>query len=690
MIDQLNSSNVQKLQAELAAGRLDSLLRIGQTLVAKVIEVIPQPSGQTSNQSNPARPIQPPTATTVNSSNRPQSNQTAGNPTPTPPPSQGSQTSGRGNETAIASNQRTGSNQQHANNRSPIAPQSDTRIAQGNPTKVSQPPATATSNTSTSTSTSASQNTGDNVAYRAKLNIQGRLFEVITPRALTPGSEIQITRGSDNRITLNVTPNPSQETTSKTTTEGRQPLSSSTQTGAPTADRPTPSNEILARPGERVTALVLKVTQETNPQASTRSTTTNQTPLATADRQLATPQNLTASTAKPTTTLQTSSPAVPTNTAPATPQPLSRGASAYQSAAPTPSQPLSAPPTTASSPAQTTTPLQNSAHASQTAASTATPQFRISLDLQGRAIDVLAPRPIPVGTEVQVQQDQAGRVTVNVPSNQTQAIENLLRQHLPQQQPPTQLLNLLSEPQSMVQLAKADPLLQGIIQLLLGKALASPQKTDAASVQQQLQNSGTLLENRLARGDTQALQTDQKALLLKLEQNLAGTNAKNISQPLGQQVTQMTQQAISRVLFNQVSSLVQQPQDQGSEQLRHLALDIPVLWQGRNENIQMRISAEEGANTDDTEYIRRWQVQLRFEMEDMPPMAADLILEGEGISVLWFGDNQTRKLIEPNLSELQQLLEGIGLEVNTLAVREKEPPKMDIQAPRKQLIDVRT
>ncbi len=579
MIDQLNTANLQKLGAELATGRIESLLRIGQSQVASVLEVTPQPARTASAQ---------PQASTA------QVRQTTQPLASAPDPRQKTTT----NERSSAQT-------------------------------VNRQAASASANSSTASSSKVnnvtvnSSKVNNATVYRAKLNVEGRLLEIVTPKPLTPGSQISITREAGNRLSLTLPP-----------------------AASPAAGQPGP---------ERSKAATAQPAQAQNPSAGSAQTRGQPEPQA----------------ARP----------VPTAAAGGTN--ASNTASTTASNTASNSEMLVRPGERALARVLRVTTDSNSASAGQ---------FRTTLELQGRPVDVLTPRPLTVGSEVRVRQDGNGQVTVEIPRPRTEALEQALRRHLPQQQPPTQLLNLLADPQHAAPLSKAQPLLQSLVQMLLGRSLADPRHTDADGLRQQLLNSGSQLEHRLARGDTQSLQHDHKALLMKLDQQLAGSQPRPLPQPLGQQITQMTQQAISRVLYNQVSSLLQQPQDSGAEQIRHLAMDVPVLWQGRNENLQLRISAQPNHQQPDDEQDQqqRWQVQLRFQMEAMPPMGADLTLDGQSISVLWFGDRATRQLLEPNLSQLQQLLEDAGLEVTTLAVREQSAAGTAIHPPRQRLIDIKT
>ncbi|MCW8884084.1 MAG: flagellar hook-length control protein FliK [Motiliproteus sp.] len=724
MIDQLNSAGIQKLQAELASGRLESLLRIGQTQTAKVIEVTTQPvrsntGTQTSKpSSSPSTPTtSTATATKAVGANSATSSNTSTIRTSEALPTQRPTASSSGAKPATtnpATTSTTSSTPSTINNNPVRASRSDTiqSSQQQLPTRAERPSTPNTPTQSATASTSQSTNSSTNAAtsdqvYRAKLNLQGRLVEVVTPRPLTVGSEVQISRDANNQISLRVPSErtPSERVPSATTRESSSQATTGSDNRPANTTAPGPQtaasransggNELPIRPGQQLTATVVKVVPDRPAPASTTATVaqTGTSPIASSAQgnsgqtqatppQTYAPASQTGNT--PSSTAAQIQPPIAGTSSPAATQ----GQALLQGGTRAPATEL-----TTRTATQTATPAagtRGDTLTPQPTANTTAAQYRVTLDLQGRSVDVLIPRPLPVGSEVQLRQSSQGQLSLNVPSGQPQTLENALRQHLPQQQPPVQLLNFLAEPQTLAQLAKGEPLVQGLIQLLLGRSLANPQKTDAGSVQQQLQNSGTLLENRLARGDTQALQSDQKSLLLKLEQQLTNT-PRTIPQPLGQRITQMTQQAISRVLVNQLASLPQQTQELGTESNRQLQLDIPVLWQGRNENLQLKISAEErSGGFDPDDYQRRWQVQLRFEMEQIPPMAASVALEGDQISVLWYGDQQIREMLEPKLHELQQLLEGVGLEVDTLAVREKEPPEQTIQPLRQRLIDVKT
>lgn len=319
-------------------------------------------------------------------------------------------------------------------------------------------------------------------------------------------------------------------------------------------------------------------------------------------------------------------------------------------------------------------------------------QIRINLQ-QGHQLEFVSPRPLPQGTQVALVRDHQGQLWAELPSATTRAIEQALREHLPQQQPPAALLNLLSSAQTNGQLQQANPVLFSLFQILLGGSLTRPLQTNAASVKQQVQNSGTLLESKLAQSNTQNINQDHKAILLKVIRQLGQSgNQRELPAALSERINALTQQALSRVLVNQITSLGTQAQDTGAEQNRTLALDIPILWQGKTENLHLKIKRDAYTDSAETEaMLYRWQVRLNFEVDENRILEAELTLEAEQISILWSGDAVLRQRLEKQLDQLQQRLESIGLKIKTLGIRERLPETGNRPTPpRSQLIDITT
>jgi hypothetical protein len=455
--------------------------------------------------------------------------------------------------------------------------------------------------------------------YKVQIRLEGRLYELLTARALEPGSSVQISRGADQKVLIQ--PSASQPSTTPTT-----------QQAGSTAAAPNTRIERVAVPASTAasTAVLVRMGPGERLNAEVISTRINSATL-------------------PSSTAATASPSLAASLA------------------------LSAP-----------------AAAPQTDAGGY--QIRIALP-QGGTFELISPRPLPAGTQIQLVRAPSGTLWAELPTAQTRAIEQALREHLPQQQPPSALLNLLSDAQASGQLQQAKPLLLNLFQILLGRSLTRPRQADAASVKQQVQNSGTLLESKLAQNNTQDLKLDLKAILLKVTHSLAQSGQqKELPAALSERISALTQQALSRVLVNQITSLGTQTPDAANEQNRTLVLDIPIAWHDKTENLQLKIQREPQGEDKATATMQyRWQVRLNFDVDEHRLLEAELTLEADQISILWSGDPDLRLQIDAHLDQLRQRLESIGLQVKTLGVREQLPETgSGPKPPRNQLIDIKT
>lgn len=591
---------MQRLTAELAQGRVETLLRIGQVQVATVVDVVPQPprKGSAQPQNTTSQVRQSAENTASNTDNKTQPNNLTYTRPANSRPQGGVSTSQTGNTTQTPAQTSANSQNNNINNTAPA-----TRA-----TQTSSPQTSAPSTLAQQNGQAASLNaSAAGQSYRARVNIEGKMLEIVTPTPLKPGTQITLSRDSQNRLIVNTpqTSNPSQ-TTQTVQTSGPQRLP-------------------MLQLGETSMAKVLQSRVEASPLQPPPSTPT------------------------------TSSKQAASATAP---------------------------------PARAAVSSANTANTGQS-----TQNYTTTINVKGTPVEILTPRPIPAGTEVKITLDRAGQVQVQLPAPARMAADQALREHLPQQHPVNQLMNLLSDPAVSQQISRSQPLLQGILQLLLGRSLTTPQQPDSAQLRQQLQDSGTQLENRLARQDSSNLKQDTKALLLQLQSRLSNSaQTQSLPPATNQRITEMTQQAISRVLMNQLTSLSQQTQEAEGDRTRVLVTDIPVLWQQRTENLQLRISQRQGSSEEERENpaLAKWQVQLRFDMEGIPPMQANISMQAEDISVLFYGNEEIKALVEPHLDSLKASLEDVGLQVDMLQVRDSLPQDAPVTRSHSPLVDIHT
>ncbi len=587
----------------------------------------------------------------------------------------------------------TGAQQQPANGQQlPLANQ-PTTAPQGTP-------ATTTPHTSTATTpggTPAALPPSTTELFKIQVRLEGRLFELITQQPLPSGSRVLISLDSGNRISLQSAPPASQAAAPQVSP---QPLLAVQQPGAQSAPPSTPT--MVSTTASPSTGKIA-ANQATPLIPSPTTTSDTLTTAAAPPRNQSTPPKADSAPSH----AAAPRPAAADSVAQAVVdriklQPLKaelpiragqRLTAEVISSRPNPAAPP-APPSPTIHHNSYANPVAAAANIQAPAAQAGGDNHTIRITLQGHKIELVSPRPLPPGSQLQLIQDSKGQLWAELPSAKTQAIEQALREHLPQQLSPAPLLNLLSSSQASGQLRQAQPLLLNLINLLTGRSLTNPHKTEAETVKQQVQNSGSLLENKLARGETQNLGQDHKALLLRLAQQLhQPSNQAELPKALSQQISQLTQQALSRVLVNQITSgLSGQTQETGIETNRTLALDIPVAWQHKTENLQLKIQREDNNTDEETDEMQyRWRVRLNFEIDGRRQLEAELSLESERVSVIWSGDRSIRDQVERQLNKLQQRLELIGLEVQTLGVRERLPDSGPaLKPPRSQLIDITT
>ncbi|MEH6649232.1 MAG: flagellar hook-length control protein FliK [Motiliproteus sp.] len=680
MVDLLNSASRQPLPSDVASSirRLEAMLTQGQPRTAQVVQVTPQAqaSAQTAIAATTA-PINTATGSPVPAANSGPLSPTA----------------------AIA-----GSASQ-----APASSASTTNASAAS-TPLLSSPLTPNSTAGTAVGTTAPSSTE---LFKIQVRLEGRLFELIAQKPLPPGSEVQISKDSNNRISLQLPP---------ATPQGRQPAANA----APTTASTNPANNA---------AVAQRGSTPSNPQASGQQLTSgrahNASGIQSSQNALSTSQaalssgrspaqsSSQASATSPQTTVQTTPQSNNQTTAQSSPTssttrhntpnqgPLERIAlqptkadlplrlGQRVNAEVISSRPVVASQTTA---ATSASPQRAATSATQNQASAAPPQTErqlLRLNVQGQKIELISPKPLPPGSELQLVRDNKGQLWAELPTAKTKAIEQVLREHLPQQQSPAPLLNLLNHSQASGQLQQAKPLLMNLISLLTGRSLTSPQQTSAESVKQQVQSSGTLMESNIARGDTQNLGQDHKALLLRLANQLSQPSTQSdLPKTLSEQIIQQTQQALSRVLVNQITSgLAGQAQDNSADTNtnRALALDIPVAWQDKTENLQLKIEREAASADETGEMQYRWKIRLNFEFSENRSLEAELTLEQNRVSVIWSGDSSIRRKVEQQLDQLQQRLEELGLEVQTLGVRDNLPGSdTHIKPPRNQLIDIKT
>jgi len=120
------------------------------------------------------------------------------------------------------------------------------------------------------------------------------------------------------------------------------------------------------------------------------------------------------------------------------------------------------------------------------------------------------------------------------------------------------------------------------------------------------------------------------------------------------------QNAISQIESNQLLSLKNE-----TPNLHQFLIDLPV--KNNSEIDSFEILFEHSDNNRKNQKIKRWKVVVRFDLEPLGPMFAQVELQNEKISTHFFAKKQqTAALINQHLHHLKQSLFSAGVEVEKL------------------------
>ena len=267
--------------------------------------------------------------------------------------------------------------------------------------------------------------------------------------------------------------------------------------------------------------------------------------------------------------------------------------------------------------------------------------------------------------------------------------------------------------------------LRGAAERLLGLFPAMSQLTDAKALAAALGSSGAFLEARLLSGQTEGLNGDIKAALLRLVAQLPGLPgstplataqasasfgqalpafARNALGALGQAgagqpgetfplpgrllprldgeadlelILKLAAAAVSRLQTHQLSSLAQTQTSADGTQLTTWQLELPMRDQRDIVPLQIKLQQEQNANRNQQEKPETlWRVELAFDVAPLGPLQVQAqLLQGTLSSQIWAEHDGTAQLIRAELEHLRQRLTAAGLNVAELACRQGTPPQ---------------
>ncbi|EWC42052.1 flagellar hook-length control protein FliK [Pseudomonas stutzeri] len=267
--------------------------------------------------------------------------------------------------------------------------------------------------------------------------------------------------------------------------------------------------------------------------------------------------------------------------------------------------------------------------------------------------------------------------------------------------------------------------LRGAAEKLLGQIPEMQQLADAKLLAAALARSGVFLEARLLAGQTEALQGDLKAALLRLlaqMPNLPGSTPLASAQAgsaMGQVLPAFARQAlgalaqsstrqlatgfplpsklppgmdeeadlelllklaaaaVSRLQTHQLSSLAQTQVGPDGALLTTWQLELPMR-DGRDfVPLQIKLQREDSPQRQEKERGEAlWKIELAFDVAPLGPLQVQAqLMHGTLSSQLWAERSATARLISTELAHLRDRLQAAGLSVGELVCRQGLPPQ---------------
>ncbi|WP_169828885.1 flagellar hook-length control protein FliK [Marinobacterium jannaschii] len=316
--------------------------------------------------------------------------------------------------------------------------------------------------------------------------------------------------------------------------------------------------------------------------------------------------------------------------------------------------------------------------------------FQLQLALNnGSNIQLQSDKPLPQGSQLQfnLQPDgsvvskvlQASSATTMSALDQLE-IQSSLRQALPQQislgNALTQLNHFATEPQN----SPVSSVVRSMLQLFGFK----PAQRSPSIIQQNIELGGHQTENQLAKTH-QTNSQDMKSQLSILQQL-----SKQLPEAEANRLDQLVQGIKARITGQQIQALQQRKEQPDGQFERVLQLDIPVHFQNKLENVELKISHEAQAHHGE-ELKPQWRVRLHFDLQEDGSVDAEIRLrENDQLSTqFWCNKQSTYLKLQQRLDEFNQRLLQQGYTEAELQCHHGSAPEK--QAPvQKQLIDLRT
>ncbi|MEK7323205.1 MAG: flagellar hook-length control protein FliK [Pseudomonadota bacterium] len=305
----------------------------------------------------------------------------------------------------------------------------------------------------------------------------------------------------------------------------------------------------------------------------------------------------------------------------------------------------------------------------------------VSLRIGAYTVEANTSTPLALRTPLQLEVVQGGaqpvlRIVQTAPGADplTTALRGVLPQQLPLQQVFTVLHGLFNA--SGVGGLPAPAL--HLFKQLLDRLPGADRVFQTGALQQALDDSGILLENKLSRGDRTRLDGDIKANLLRLLATLPEDDQH------GGDLRRSVSAALARIELHQLSTLTEPARD-----ITTVTAELPLRRPDGVDVFQLQI--DKHSRQGDDASGPAWTVWLNFEIASLGPVHAKLTLttDHQVSSLLWAEQPAASALITRHLNWLEQALSAAGLTVGQLHCFTGSPPRDPSPKLPSQLVDMR-
>lgn len=325
------------------------------------------------------------------------------------------------------------------------------------------------------------------------------------------------------------------------------------------------------------------------------------------------------------------------------------------------------------------------------------PEFaRATLNFGGQTLNIVTPRPLLAGQQIEVTRlnDMAVQVRIlpqqavkTMPAEVVEEMQALLRQVLPTQAPLADSLNQLRA----LNPGQSQDAVGQIVRSLMSLFSVSPQtqpQAQAQQVAQMMQQSGLFTENRMARqASGQPLNVED----LRTRLGQLRRASQDLPTQVREQLLSLIDRAEARSTHQQIQSARQWRDYPDGSADRYFRMDLPLQTAEGFKQVELELK-EHRRPISPTETQTNWTLNLHFDLDPLGPIDARIHLEDEWeMSVaFWAESMRTADIIRDRLESFSEHLTQQGFKIDTINVRKGRAPNNLSPALSKHLVDVHT